>query len=136
MARMNYVAVFASAVAAFVVGAVWYSPLLFGETWMKLRGMDPNSVTEVTISAGAMLAEFARWLVLAYILARFMVLLGIGDVVGALTFGGWMWLAIYTALAGSVLHEGTPWRLYAVHAGDGLAKIVLITTILGLWRSR
>jgi hypothetical protein len=25
---------------------------------------------------------------------------------------GWTWVAIYTALAGSVLHEGVSWRLY------------------------
>jgi len=29
----------ATAVAAFVVGAVWYSPLLFGKAYMTLRGI-------------------------------------------------------------------------------------------------
>ena len=31
MLRMNYLAIVVAAVAAFVVGAVWYSPLLFGK---------------------------------------------------------------------------------------------------------
>ena len=29
-----------AAVVAFVMGGVWYSPLLFGKAWLKLRGMD------------------------------------------------------------------------------------------------
>jgi hypothetical protein len=133
--QMNYWAVLASSVVAFVVGAMWYSPLLFGKSYLALRGLDPNAA-QTSTSAGEIIGEFVRWLILAFIFARFMVALGIGELRGALAFGATMWLAIYTALAGSVLHEGTPWRLYAIHAGDGLAKIALITTILGLWRAQ
>ena len=136
MVKINYLAVFVSALVAFVVGGLWYSPLLFGKTYMVLRGMDPNSATEMVMPAGEIIGEFARWLVLAFIVAHLMVRLGISDVAGALVFGGWMWLAIYTALLGSVVHEAYPWRLYAIHAGDGLAKLALICAILGLWRAR
>lgn len=65
-----------------------------------------------------------------------MALLSIVDLTRALVFGGWVWVAMYTALAGSVLHEGYPWRVYAIHAGDGLAKIAIITAILGVWYAR
>lgn len=136
MTKINYLAVCVSAIAAFVVGGLWYSPLLFGRAFIVLRGMDPDGATGMVMPAAEIIGEFARCLVLAIILARFMARLGIGDLPGALAFGGWMWLAIYTALMGSVLHEGYPWRLYAIHAGDGLAKIALMSTILGLWRAR
>ena len=95
-----------------------------------------SGANAMTLPLGEMVAEFARWLVIGFVLARFMTLLGIATLSAALTFGLWMWLAIYTALAGSMVHEGTPWRLYAIHAGDGLIKILLITAILGLWRAR
>ena len=65
-----------------------------------------------------------------------MALLAVDSLTGALVFGGWVWVAMYTALAGSVLHEGYPWRVYVIHAGDGLAKIAVITAILGVWRAR
>jgi hypothetical protein len=135
MIGINYPAVLAAAVAVFVVGGLWYSPLLFGNAYLALRSLDPAAASQTAMSVGEVVAEFARWLVIAFVLARFMALLGIASFSGALTFGLWMWLAIYTALAGSVLHDGTPWRLYAIHVGDGLVKIVLITTIIGLWRS-
>ena len=136
MPKVNYVAILAAAAAAFVVGAVWYSPLLFGETWMTLRGMDPTAITGASMPAGEMLGEFARWLIVGYVVSRFIARLGIGDPKSALEFGGWMWIAIYTALAGSVLHEGTPWRLYAIHVSDGLVRLLVITSILGVWRAR
>ena len=135
MLQVNYVAVLVAGVTAFVVGGLWYSPLVFGKAYLALRGLDPATASNA-ISPVEIAAEFVRWLVIAFILARFMTALGIPNVSAALTFGVWMWLLIYTVLAGSVLHEGTPWRLYAIHVGDGLAKILLITTILGLWRVR
>ena len=105
MTKINGLAVMVSAVAAFVMGGLWYSPLLFGKAYVTLRGLDSNGLAETTLSAGEVLGEFVRWLVLAFILARFMAVLGITAAPGALTFGAWMWLAIYTALAGSVIHE-------------------------------
>src|SRR5207247_2062134 len=41
MLPVNYVAVLVAAVAVFVLGWLWYSPLLFYKPWMRLRGMDP-----------------------------------------------------------------------------------------------
>ena len=136
MPKMNLIAVLVSAVVAFVIGGLWYSPLLFGKTYTALRGMQPENITDTTMPVGEIVGELARWLVISFVLARFMVLLGVGDLTGALSFGGWMWLVIYVALTGSVLHERYPWRLYALHAGDGFVKIMLITTILSLWPAR
>jgi hypothetical protein len=63
-----------------------------------------------------------------------MALLTVDSLTSAVVFGGWMWIAMYTALAGSVLHEGYSWRVYLIHAGDGLVKMAVITAILGAWR--
>ena len=75
--------------------------------------------------------ELERCVLLAWVMAQLLARGGESGVLTALTFGGWTWVAIYTALAGSVLHEGVPWRLYAIHAGDGLAKMLVMATILG-----
>jgi hypothetical protein len=134
--QINPWAVLVSAVAAFVIGALWYSPLLFGNRYLALRGLDPSASANKTIPPAEIIGEFVRWLVLAFILAHFMRRLGTSDLLSAIEFGAWSWVAIYTALAGSVIHEGTPWRLYAIHAGDGLVKILAISAILGLWQAR
>jgi hypothetical protein len=35
---INYFAVIAAALACFLIGGLWYSPLLFGNAWMRANG--------------------------------------------------------------------------------------------------
>ncbi|WP_245474806.1 DUF1761 domain-containing protein [Bradyrhizobium sp. Leo121] len=124
----------AAATAALLEGAVWYSPLLFGEAWTTLRGMDPGAMANPKIPIGEMIAEFARALVVAYVLARFVVLFGVVDWKGAVQIGIWVWVGFQaTAVMGAVIHENYPWALYAIHAGDALVKTLVMAAILGTW---
>ncbi len=135
MLKTNYVAVVVAAVAAMVVGAVWYSPLLFGRAYMELRGMNPDAMADMRPAAGELLAEFVRYLIIAFVLAHFIAPLGVGDWKGAVQLGLWVWVGFQAMLLmGAVLHEKMPWMLYAIHAGDALAKTLLMTVILGVWR--
>jgi len=79
-------------------------------------------------------AELLRTLVLAYVLARLIALLRVGWT-GALRLGIWLWIGFPAVLlSGSVMWQNVPWRLAAIHAGDWLVKILLITVILSVWR--
>jgi Protein of unknown function (DUF1761) len=135
MLKINYWAIVAAAVAALVVGAVWYSPLLFGNAYLELHGRNPDSMADMKIRVGEMIGDFVRYLVVGYILARFFVLLGVADWKRAVQTGLWLWLGFQAMLLlGSVLHEQMPWLLYAIHAGDALVKTLFMSVILGLWR--
>jgi uncharacterized protein DUF1761 len=134
MLKINYWAVIVAAVAAIVVSSVWYSPLLFGKAWIELRGMNPGAMAGMRPPAGEILGEAVKTLVVAFVIAHFVVSLGVGDWKGAVLLGVWLWLGFYATLMGSVIHENYPWKLYAVHAGDGLARTLLMTVILGVWR--
>jgi hypothetical protein len=134
MPEINYLAVAVAAVAAFVVGAAWYSPLLFGRAYIALRGLSPNAAAKRP-PAGEMLGEFVRYLVVGFVLAYFVVRLGIADWMGALQLALFIWVGFQaTLLLGAVIHEKMPWKLYAIHAGDALVKTLLMTIILGVWR--
>jgi hypothetical protein len=53
MMHVNYLAVLLAAVAVFVLGWLWYSPLLFLRPWMRLRGIDPvAAMAGATMPAG------------------------------------------------------------------------------------
>ena len=38
--QINYLAVGVAALATFFLGALWYSPLLFGKLWLKAHGAE------------------------------------------------------------------------------------------------
>jgi hypothetical protein len=135
MVHVNYLPVVVAAVVVFVLGWLWYSPLLFYNPWMRLRGMDPVAATAgATMPAGKLLVELARCLLLAYVIARFVALVGITRWTGAVHFGFLLWIGFpLILLTGSVLWENVPWKVAAIHAGDWLVKLLVIPIIVTLW---
>lgn len=135
MLGVNSVAVVVAAGAAFAVGAVWYSPLLFGKAYMAARGLDSGAMANMRPPVWELLGEFVKNLVVAFVLGHFVGRLGIGDWKGAVQLALWVWVGFQAMLLmGAVLHEKMPWKLYAIHAGDALVKTLLMTVILGVWR--
>ncbi|MDB5090891.1 MAG: hypothetical protein JWR09_4885 [Mucilaginibacter sp.] len=135
MNGVNFLAIVTAAFVVFVVSGLWYSPLLFGRQWLALRGIDPNTLNKQKMTAGKMIGEIARVLIIASVLSHFVTLLGVNSILGALNLALWIWVGFYAIiLAGSVIHDQVPWKLAAIHAGDGLARIVLITIIISIWR--
>src|SRR5258708_29755670 len=121
---VNYWAVLVAAAAVFVLGWLWYSPLLFYKPWMRLRGMDPvAAMAGAKMPGGKLLIEFARCLVLAYVIARFMTRLGVTGWIGAVDFGLFLWIGFpVILLTGSVLWENIPWKVAAIHGGGLLGE--------------
>src|SRR5205809_6491008 len=107
MLPVNYVAVLVAAVAVFVLGWLWYSPLLFYKRWMRLRGMDPvAAMAGAKMPGGKLLIELARCLVLGYVIAHFAALLGVGSWLGAVHQGLFQWSGFpVVLLTGALLRE-------------------------------
>jgi hypothetical protein len=133
MLRMNYLAVVVAAVAAFVASFVWYA--IFGNAVMELRGVDPASAAEAGTPAWAMLFVVVQSLIVAFMLAYFVARLGVADWSGAVRLGVLIWVFPAMILLGSVVHEDVPLMLAAIHSGDWLVKLLLMSVILGVWRN-
>ncbi len=132
MHRMNYLAIVVAAVAAFVASSVWYA--VFGNAWMELRGVDPATAADMATPAWQMLFVVFQSFVVAFMLAYFVVHLGIVDWKGAVRLGALAWVFPAMILLGSVVHENVPLMLAAIHAGDWLVKLLLVAVIIGVWR--
>ncbi len=65
--EMNYILILVAAVAQFALGAVWHSPILFGNTWMKIMGADKYSKEEIAKMQKEMGPFYAVQFVLAII---------------------------------------------------------------------
>ena len=71
---VNLYAVLVCAVAAMVVGFVWYSPMLFARPWMRAMGLDPDDkarVAEMQKGAGPSYGvSFVSALITAFVLGK------------------------------------------------------------------
>ena len=133
--RLNSLAIAAATVVVFVEGSLYYSPLMFGPLWLRLSGMDPSAGPKV--SPWAVVAEIARGFVLTYVVAWLLARLSDANWKSAAGLGLWLWVGFpLMLLSGSVMWQGVSWKIAAIHAGDWLAKLLLITAIVGAWRER
>src|SRR3989442_3693831 len=72
--------------------------------------------------------------VLGYVVARFVALLGVSSWLGAVHFGVFLWIGFpLILLTGSVLWENVLWKVAAIHAGDWLVKMLVIPLIVSAW---
>jgi hypothetical protein len=135
--RINYQAVVASAFAYWVLGALWYSPLLFAGPFIALKGYTPEQVTAIQAQshAGEIGLAFLTSLVLAYVLAHFVKFTGAETArSGALT-GFWLWLGfVVTTNLSTVLFEARPLGLYLINNGYHLAGLLGMGALLAVWR--
>ena len=129
MEGMNFLAVSVAAVAAFVASAVWYT--LFANSMANLSN---TGSAESGTSIWTMLFVIAQSFVVACMVAYFVSRLGVTGLVGAVSLGALVWIFPAAILLGSIVHEGVPLALASIHAGDWLAKLLLIAAIVGIWR--
>ena len=131
--QINYFAVLAAALSTFVLGGLWYSPLLFGKAWMRVNNFSESDLA--TFSKARMFGwSFLFALIMALNLAMFLAAPGTnltwGMAAGALTGVGWVAMAI--AIVG--VFENRSWGYIAINGGYMIVAFVVMGAILGLWR--
>src|SRR2546423_1116477 len=136
MFHVNYLAVLVAAIVVFVLGWLWYSPLLFYKPWMRARGLDPAAaMAGAKMPAGKLVIELVRCFVLALVIAHLISALGISSWFIAAHLGLLLWIAFpVVLLTGSVIWENVPVKVAVIHAGDWLVKLLVIPIIVSLWR--
>lgn len=130
---INYLAVIAAAIAAFVIGGIWYAPFAFDKPWRKAAGLSDADVARGSmpvIFGGA----FVATLVAAYSLARFLAHDGTsmldGLVAGLLAgFGiAAMSVGILTSF------ERRPLGYLLINGGYMTVMFAVMGLIIGAWR--
>ena len=120
-------------VVVFVLGSVWYSPLLFGNAWMKSAGLTEKSMKKVSKSTmlGYFVAQFFTGMVMMFVLdvfLRYGAVVSYRDgVVTAILL--WLWF-IATAAFGAMTWEQKWLIYYLVNVWYYLISLVLGAVIL------
>src|SRR5579863_3709353 len=94
MNRINYVALAAAVVAAFIASSLWYSPILFGRQFIALSGLGASPSPSIVRIA----FELARTLVLAGAMAHFGLLLKLSGWMAAMRFSLVLWTGLPVVL--------------------------------------
>ena len=133
---VNYWAVLVAAIASMVIGAIWYSPAVFGKIWMKGSGMTTQQLAKAKKKGmgKSYLIAFLGSLLFACVLAHFIVYVGAVTVADALELVIWMWAGFAVPLLlGSTLWEGKSWGAYLVGIVYQLVSFSVTAVILTLW---
>ncbi|SHN64008.1 Protein of unknown function [Geodermatophilus obscurus] len=116
--------------AAVAASGAWYAA--FGR---RLAELD-DAYAEDTAAAGWIVpVELARSGTVAVTVSALAARTGVTGPREAVRLGLALWVAFpVVLLTGSVVHEKVPWRLAAIHAGDWLVKLLLVSLATGARR--
>ena len=129
LTNINPFAIAAAGVAAFLLSGAYYG--LLGD---RLAQLAPAYAEAGGMAPTTIALELVRSLVVAVVVAGLATGLDVAGLGPALLLAAVLWVAFPGVLLfGSVLHEGVPALLAAIHAGDWLLKLIAITAVVGLW---
>jgi len=128
---VNWLAVVVAAIAALVIGTVWYLPAVFGNRWAALIGRDivarPSPTLYVIAIIGSLITAYVLALVIEVVMqARGPVSLVDGIFIGIVAWAGFQ--AASQAVGGAF--EGRSWTLWAINAGNGLVSLAVMGGVL------
>lgn len=132
--EINYLAVLVAAVAYWILGAIWYSPVLFARPWaagvgiaLPERGQRPPIALFVT--------SFLAFFVVAMAMAFLAGATGVsGDIGAALLLGLITGVGfVVSVLLVTHMYEQRPASVWLINAGYNLLGFLLVAVIVSLW---
>jgi len=136
VSNINFVAVAVSAIASFAIGALWYSPVLFGKAWQKAVSLSEDELKKANM---AVVFGSSFLLILLMNLGLAAILQGhassemtaLSGFVYGLLIGVFF---IATSIGINMIYQRKPFILWAMDAGYQVLYLAVAGAILGAWR--
>jgi hypothetical protein len=128
---INWLAVLAATIAAFVLGGLWYSPLLFAKAWQRAAGVSDETLGNTSMPLVFGLAFFFT-LVVAANLAFFVNGVDLTMTLAYSLAAGFGWATL--GLGVVALFERRPPAYFLINGGYLTLAFLLMGLIIGLWR--
>lgn len=129
MPDVNLVAVFVAAVVSFMIGWAWYSPMLFGNIWMKESGIKmPGKMTPELKKQmmRSMTLGFVFAVLVNYIFARFLGSMNVYSAGDVAQLAFWIWLGFtLPVVMNGYLWEGKSFTLALIAAGQTFVSLLV-----------
>lgn len=133
MAHVNFLAVLVTGIAIFMLGGLWYSPVLFAKPWVRLQG---KTVEEMGRSAKpiAYVQVFICGLLVAWGIAMLLSHFDRPSIVTSIHVALVAWLTFTGATSyGTAVFSFRPKALWLIDSGFNLVSMILAATILSFW---
>ncbi len=137
--KIKYPAVIVATLVHFLLGGLWYSPLMFGNKFLQLINRSPQKIQQMQDESHAkeLVIAFVMSLILVYILAHFVQYTRATNVAGGVQTAFWLWLGfIVTTHVPTVIFEGRNFGLFAINVAYQFVGCALAGVILAVWRTR
>ncbi len=132
---VSWFGILIAGIASMIIGALWYSPLLFGKAWMRASGFSDKDLEKANAKGmrKSYLVMFVGALITAYILGMLIYLTGLkGSFIEGAKLGALVWLGFVAVVQiGNVLWDGKSMNYFYINAGYWLVNLVAMGGILG-----
>lgn len=128
MIELNLLGILAATIAGMLLGALWYSPILFGKAWLDCIGETPATYKQSpTPIIGSIIANLLTAIGLGLLFAFFDIhdletSIAVGTILGL--------LIIFPALLSDNLFCGWGNKLLAIQSGYRVISVFLMTIIM------
>jgi hypothetical protein len=130
--NLSWLAIIVAAVSAFLLGSIWYSPLMFLNRWMKELGITKDSTKKVS-----MVKLFSLAFILSFIASLFLAMFigsnagaGFGALAGFMAGIGW----VFTFMGINYLFESKTMALFLINAMYSVTSLTIMGLIIGVWQ--
>lgn len=130
--QVNILAVLVSSVVYFLLGAAWYSPMLFAKPWMNAIGLKAEDLQASPINY---ISTFIAILITVYVLGIFIVLTDAGSLLSGAFVGAVAGIGfVLTSCGINSIYDGRPVKLVLITSGYHILGLTVSGIIIGIWK--
>ncbi|MEP6691694.1 MAG: DUF1761 domain-containing protein [Gemmatimonadaceae bacterium] len=132
---VHYLAVLVSGVVIFMLGGLWYSPVLFAKPWVALQGKTMEEMRQAGASPVMYGLVFLCGLVVAWAMAVVLAHFPPWTAMRGAEVGALMWFGFAAPTSyGTALFSMKPKALWAIDTAFNLVSFVIAGIVLSVWR--
>ena len=133
LGNINYLAVLTATFITMILGALWFSPLLFGIKWMKMMGFTEEQLKEDG-SAKEMMISVLTSFVEAVVLASLILMTGADTLLKGIHLGAMIGIGIIAMVnLSNAMFNRVPIKLWLIGSGYRLVYFMINGALLAVW---
>jgi hypothetical protein len=130
--QIIFLAVLVAVIANQVLGALWYSPILFGNTWIRELNIDADSISKKDATK-SMIRAFLYSIINLLLLAYFIQVVQTDCTAKGLMVGFLLGLFAIVQMGINATFESKTLKLFIINASYPLISYSICGIIIGAW---